>query len=39
MKNFSEKKITCMKIITTPQQYEGIVLVTSSGYDLTVHKI
>lgn len=38
IKNFTEKKITVMRIVDTPVEFEGLILLTSTGTDLTVHR-
>lgn len=39
LKNFSERKITFLKIITTPPNYESIICLSNCGKDIMVHRI
>lgn len=39
IKNFTERKITFLKIITTPPNYESIILLSHCGNDIMVHRI
>ena len=39
IKNFTERRITFLKIIGTPQNYESIILLSNCGKDIMVHRI
>ena len=38
-KNFTKKKLIMIKILRVPRSFEGLILITSSGRDMSVHRL
>ena len=39
LKNFTERKITYLKLITTPSNYESIIMLSNCSNDICIHRI
>lgn len=39
IKHFSEKKLTLLRIVDTPAEFEGLVLLSSTGSELNIHRL
>jgi hypothetical protein len=39
IKNFSQRRVTYLKILTVPKNYESIIILTNIGNKLNIHRI
>ena len=38
-KNFTKKKLTMIRLLRVPRSFEGLILLTSTGRDLVIHRL
>ena len=38
-KNFTKKKLTMIRILRVQRNFEGLILITSTGRDMVVHRL